>query len=135
MSTYIQKQIVFRVSDRQNIDSNIFKRGDRLTKFEAIADLNECEAKKYAVPIPTVDKDLIEGTTITLGKILYIETDQEITVKLNAVGDTGFKVTPIVDGDDERPGQLYLETEFTHVYVSVAGASGEANIIMCVLGA
>ncbi len=137
MTTYITRQIQLAVSEQQNGQGQIFSRGNNIqTRFEAVAGLEEAEMKKYVIPIPTVDKDLLEGSTIASARILMIETDTEITVKLDAVGDTGFIVKPVVEDDSAtKKGTLYLEGEFTHVYVSVAGASGSANVIMGVVGA
>ena len=128
--------MIIQVAETMTGENELFRRGDRVTKFNALAALAEGEAKKYSIPIPTTDKDLIEGTTIAAGKILYIETDTEITVKLNDTADTGFKVKPLDDDEaSNKPGVLYMETEFTHVYVTVAGTSGNANIFMGVVGA
>jgi len=136
MTTYVQRQAIIQVAEMRTGEKEIFRRGDRVTKFEELEALNECETKKYSVAIPETDKDLIEGTTITTGRILYIETDTEITVKLNNTTDTGFKVKPLVDSEgSNKPGTLYMESEFTHVYVTIAGASGNANIFMGVVGA
>lgn len=136
MTTYVTRQIRFLASEDQNGENQIIKRGDRETKFEAIDALAEGEFKKYVLALPITDKDLLEGSTIAEGKILYIETDTEMVIKLGTVGDTGFTVKPIVAADtEERRGVLYLESAFTHVYVTPVGSSGNANVIVGVVGA
>lgn len=136
MTTYITRQVRFLVSEKQNGENQVIKRGDRETKFEAIDTLAEGEFKKWVLVLPITDKDLLGGSTIATGKILYIETDTEMVVKLGTVGDTGFTVKPIVAADTEkRRGILYLESAFAHVYVTPVGSSGNANVVVGVVGA
>jgi len=136
MTTYVTRQIQLLVTENQNGTNQVINRGETPTKFEEVDELAEAEFKKYVIALPETDKDLLEGTTISLAKILYLETDTELTVKLETVGDTGFKVKPIVTEDaSEKRGTLYLEGEFTKVYVTPTGTSGNANVIMGVVGA
>ncbi|TRO54902.1 hypothetical protein E2P64_08150 [Candidatus Bathyarchaeota archaeon] len=136
MTTYITRQMQLLVTENQNGTGQVINRGERQTKFEEIDELAEAEFKKYVLALPVTDKDLLEGTTISLAKILYLETDTELTVKLETTGDTGFKVKPLVsDEASEKRGVLYLEGEFTKVYVTPVGTEGEANIILGVVGA
>ena len=136
MTTYVKRQIIVQVSESKNGENVVMKRGDRETKFDEVAALNEATFSKKVIPIPTVDKDLLEGEEIAVGKILYLETDTELTVKLAATSDTGFKVVPVVTADAAtKRGTLYLEGTFTHVYVSIAGTSGNANVLIGVVGA
>ena len=136
MSTYVTRQIQLTVAENQNGSNQIIKRGDTPTKFDAVAALEEVEFKKYVIALPETDKDLLAETTIGTAKILYIETDTELTVKLVTTGDTGFKVKPLVSDDAEtKKGTLYLEGEFSHVYVTPTGSSGNANVTMGVVGA
>jgi len=136
MTTYFTRQIRAQLTEDQSGQKVILRRGDAETKFNEQDALNEGGLVKHVIPIPTVDQDLMEGQNIAAGRVLYIETDTELVVKLADVGDTGITVKPLVD--DERttkPGILYLEGNFTHAYVSVAGVSGEANVIFGVIGA
>lgn len=136
MTTYVTRQIQLSVAENQNGTGQVINRGERPTKFDEEDSLAEAEFKKYVIALPETDKDLLEGTTITLAKILYLETDTEMTVKLGTTGDTGFKVKPLVSDDAaEKRGTLYLEGEFTHVYVTPTGITGNANVIMGVIGA
>jgi hypothetical protein len=136
MTTYVTRQVRLQVTEEQNGQGVLISRGGKDIKFEDVAELNEGGLTKFVLPIPTVDQDLMEGETITTGRILYIETDTEMTIKLDDVGDTGFIVKPLVAADaSTKRGTLYLEGTFTHVYASVAGASGNANVIMGIAGA
>lgn len=136
MTTYLTRQLRIAVAQDRSYQNLVFRRGDKEIKFNAVTVLEEAGLAKLVIPIPTVDKDLMEGQEITAGRLLYLETDTELTVKLGTVGDTGIVVKPLVTADaDEKPGVLYLEGNFTHVYVSIAGASGNANVIFGVVGA
>jgi hypothetical protein len=132
----VTRQVRIQVAERQQGENLIFRRGDRETKFSDVEGLNEASLSKIVVPIPTTDKDLMEGQEITTGRLMYLETDTEMVVKLATVGDTGFTVKPVVDASSATmPGIFYLEGEFTHVYITLAGASGNANIVFGVVGA
>ena len=134
MTTYVKRQVQIQVSESQNGANLIFKRGDSPIKFDADDNLAEAEYKKYVLTLPVTDKDLLDGTTITAGRILQIETDTELTVKLDDTGDTGIVVKPVSSDDSEtKRGVLYLEGNFTHVYITIAG-TGEANVLMGAVG-
>lgn len=136
MTVYMVRQLRIQASEEQSGQNLIFRRGDKEIKFNAEAVLNEAGLDKLSITIPTVDKDLMEGQEIATGRMLYIETDSEIRVKLDDTTDTGFLVKPISSDDaSTKPGSLYLEGEFTHVYVTTIGASGTAKIIFAVAGA
>lgn len=136
MTTYVRRQVIVSVAEKSNGEDLVFRRGDRETKFDAVAELDEAKFSKFVIPLPQTDYDLMAGENITTGKILYLETNTEMTVKLNNVGDTGIVVKPVVATEaDDKKGILYLEGEFTHVYITLAGSSGNADVIMGVVGA
>jgi len=136
MTTYVTRQVQLAVNENQNGTGQVIKRGQTPTKFDGVNELAEAEFKKYVIALPETDKDLLEGSTIALAKILYIETDTELVVKLETTGDTGITVKPLVsDDNEEKRGTLYLEGEFTKMYITPTGASGNANVIMGVVGA
>jgi len=136
MTTYYTRQIRAQLSEDRSGQHVLLRRGQDETKFNEVTDLNESGLSKVVIPIPTTDKDLLDGHEITNGKVLYLETDTEILVKLDDTADTGVSVKPLVSDDaSEKPGIMYLEGEFTHVYVSVAGTSGNATVIFGVIGA
>lgn len=136
MTIYMTRQVRLQAAQDASGQILVFRRGDRETKFNAVAALNEAGLSKLVIPIPTTDKDLMSNQEIAAGRVLYIETDTEILVKLALTGDTGITVKPISDADaEEKPGVLYLEGDFDHVYVTPAGASGNANIIFGIMGA
>lgn len=131
MTTYVKRQIDISVAEKQNMSDLIFSRGGTQVKFDADATLDEAEMLKYALSIPTTDRDLMDGSSISAARILILETDTELTVKLNAIGDTGITVKPI---NSSTRAILYLEGDFSHVYVTIAGASGTSNVVMGVVG-
>lgn len=136
MTTYYTRQIRTQLTEDRSGQKVLLRRGQDETKFNDVAALDEGGLSKVVVPIPTTDKDLMDSQEITTGSVLYIETDTELTVKLDDTTDTGITVKPLVAADaSEKPGVLYLEGEFTHVYITVAGASGNANVIFGVIGA
>ena len=136
MTTYFKRQVQAQLTEDQSGQRVLLRRGQSETAFNDIAALNEGGLLKFEIPIPTTDKDLMSGTEITTGKVLYLETDTELLVKLADVSDTGIVVKPLVDDEAiTKPGVLYLEGEFTKVYVTPAGTTGNANVIFGVIGA
>lgn len=137
MTVFLKRQIAIEVTQASSGRNPLFRRGDLPKKLSGLSSLEEGGLQKVAIPIPTVDLDLmIDG--IAEGKVLYIETDAEITVKLDTTLDTGVVVAPLDSNNADLslvPGTLYLETTFSHVYISVAGASGVANVVIGILGA
>jgi len=138
MSIYMKRRLYLEASQKKSGGDLIFKRGEKDIMFDALDELSECGLRKIALDIPTVDLDLMDGEQITTGRIVYIETDTDISVKFVTTGDTPIDVKPIVAASSdlaEKPGVFYLEGEFSHVYISVAGVSGTANLMVGILGA
>ena len=128
--TYIRRQLKLSVY-------RLISRGGRDARFENVDGLSEVSLANHVIAMPAIDVDLIQGTTISVAKILYIETDTEILVKLATVGDTGFVVKPL-DGNDVtsgKKGSLYLEGEFTGLFVTPAGSVGDATVLVALVGA
>jgi len=113
----------------------LINRGDSETKFDALDELAEVEFSKQAIALPASNVDLMQGSSMSLARILYIETDTELLVKLALTSDTGFKVKPVDSNDLTKRGTLYLEGSFTHVYVTPTGTTGEANVLVGIVGA
>jgi hypothetical protein len=133
---YVKRQIDLEASQSRNGQGVVLKRGGVQIRFDAVADLNEGGLQKVVVPLPVTDKDLMEGQEITTGRILYLETDTEMVVKLDDTEDTGVTIMPVVDDSaDSKPGTLYLEGSFSHVYVTPVGTTGSATVIVGILGA
>lgn len=133
--TYVRRQIKLVVSEDANSRKILINRGDSETRFDSLDVLAEVELAKKTISLPASNVDLMQGTTIQLARILYIETDTELLIKLDSLSDTGFKVKPIDTGDSDGRGILYLEGSFTHAYVTPVGSTGEATVLVGVVGA
>ena len=132
--TYMIRQVQLRISEQANGEDLLFQRGDRPAKFDGVDDLAEVRAEKSVLTLPVVNQDLMVGSSIAVGRILYLETNSELEVRLDDVGDTGVVVKPVVaaEGSTKR-GTLYLEGEFSHVYVSIGG-TGSAIVWVGIVG-
>jgi hypothetical protein len=122
----VSRQII--VSAVDSLKETVFSRGIKQVKFES---LGEGGLRKFKISQPFTNQDLMAGSSVTSGVILYIESDAEIVVKLDNTGDTGFTIKPI---SSTEPGILYLEGTFTHVYATGVGAV-DANIVVGIVGA
>lgn len=135
MTTYIQRQVQLQVAEDQSGRNQLIKRGyDAVTRFDAIAALKEAELKRYDLQAPLTDHDLLASTSISAGKILYIEANGPITIKLGTTGDTGIAITPLDSSDTTKRAVFYYEGTFTHVYVTIGGTS-LVEVLMGVVGA
>lgn len=133
--TYVTRQIQLQVAESQNGENLIIRRGDRPIKFDADDNLAEAKFEKFVLTLPVTNKDLMEGASIAAARILILETDTELTLKLADVGDTGITVKPVSTTDaSTKKGTLYLEGNFTKAYVTIAG-TGEATVLIGVVGA
>ena len=86
------------------------------------ADMKEFLYDDVAVPTATVDL-LIPLGKVTTGKILYIESDQVIKIKLNSNSNTELAVSKFI----------LLHSDFTSLYVSNVSGAG-ATLRLLILG-
>ena len=122
MSTYVNRLVQLRVSEFSNGEGILINRGDRPVRFKEESFLSEVRMDRHVLTAPITDQDVMSGSGIAAGRILILETDTAITVKLESSTDTGIVVKPLVaDTGVTRPGVFYLEGEFTKVLISIAG--------------
>ena len=92
-------------------------------------DLAVGKADTRVIAASAVD-DALELGGVTTAALLYIETDQEITIKING-GSESFKLTPTTGSN----AKLFWEGEFTALSVSNASLTEEAIVTYLVAGA
>jgi len=105
-----------------------FERSDKTTIQTIRTDLEVGKSDTRVIPVSTTDADLELGGVET-AKLLYIETDQELTIKINGGTET-FKLTPT----SGAKAKLFWEGEFTELKVSNASTTVEAIVTYLVAG-
>lgn len=134
MSLYIRRQFNILVAEAQNMNNPLVSRGSSEERIDAIATQDECTSAKLVIAGEASDQELPLGPGVTTGKFFFIETDQDITIKFNDIGNTAYSVKVPAVTTTTVKGRLAGDFEFTAVYVSVPGTT-DANIIYGVIGA
>ena len=122
--TYQAKLKVSLESDEKNI---LFERSDETTNKVVRTDLKAESSGRLVLPATTADYPLPMGKVAT-GKILYIETDAEISIKLDG-GSTATKIKPV---SATYKAKLLLESEFT--VAPTLSCTPAANVNFCIVG-
>jgi hypothetical protein len=132
MSLYLRRQIMLKGSDSSGMGNPIIQRGDRFTQISAIAELAEAVGGSLVVPAPQTDMVLPFPPGATTGRMFYIESDLEITLKFNGVeADRGLVIKP---PSSTISAVVLLDIEFTSVYLTLGGTTS-ANIYYAIIGA
>ncbi len=119
------------ISILASLDTDEKKKGFERTAATVIQTINAQEVGKSdtrVIAALAVD-DALELGGVTTAKVLYLETDQEITIKING-GSESFKLTPTTGYN----AKLFWEGEFTALAVSNASTTTEAIVSYMVAG-
>lgn len=133
MSLYIRRRLKVVASTNQNLSAPLISRGEGLAdeRIEAETALAEGTGSQIVVAAGAVDESLPMGSGVVTGRMLLLESDQDIGVKLSGTGNTAITLKVPVSG---VPARFVADVEFTSVHVSVPGTSN-ANVFYGVIGA
>jgi len=106
-----------------------FERSEKTSIQTIRTDLEVGKSDTRIIPKDTDDAVMDLGGVDTAA-LLYIETDQEITIKLNG-GTEVFKITPTTGAK----AKLFWEGQFTSIKVSNASTTEDAIVTYMVAGA
>lgn len=112
-------------TDEKEID---FKRIDEVLNTVTRTDL-EVGLSQSRIILKSASDEAISFGDISTGKFLYIESDLELTMKLNG-GSEVFKLTPT----SGSKAKLLWEGEFTGITLSNASSDTDANITYLIAG-
>jgi hypothetical protein len=128
-STYrVKHQIKVLASVDENERLIGLNRQEDVTTTVVRDDLTQAHNETRAVAPNVTDQALAFGAVAT-AKILYMETDQELTMKING-GSEVFKLTPTTGAK----AKLFWEGEFTAITVSNASTTEIATLTYHVSG-
>ncbi|MCU0912949.1 MAG: hypothetical protein MUC88_00125 [Planctomycetes bacterium] len=105
-----------------------FERAEKTTIQTIRTDLEVGKSDTRVIPKSTTDADLDLGGVGT-ANLLYMETDQELTLKLNG-GTEQFKLTPT----SGAKAKLFWEGEITEIKASNASTTEDAIVTYLVAG-
>jgi hypothetical protein len=130
MSTYRVKHSIAILASLDTDEKLIgFERSEKTTIQTIRADTAVGKSDTRVIPKNTVDATLELGG-VTTAAVLYLETDQEVTLKFNA-GSQVFKLTPT----SGAKAKLFWEGEFTSLKVSNSSTTVDAILTYLVAGA
>lgn len=105
-----------------------FQRTERTVSEVVRTDLTEAKAETRSVAASAVDEDLELGS-VNPAKVLYIETDQALTIKLNG-GTESFNLDPTTGAK----AKLFWEGSFNQVQVTNPSSTDAACVTYFVAG-
>lgn len=109
----------------------IIDRGASQDRIDAQTSLAESLSARIVVANSTTDLQLTMGAGLTTGRMFYIESDQNITIKFN--GTDAARALNLKVPSTSVVGILYMEIDFTSVYIS-NGSGTSANVYYAVVG-
>lgn len=131
MSLYITRQLRLLVSESQQGTNPIVSRGGDEEKVSAQAALAEATSSLIVVAAAATDLQLPLGFGIVTGRLFYLETDQDITVKFG--GTTVDRALLVKVPQSGKIARMFLDISFTSVYVTNGGTVA-ANVVYAVIG-
>jgi hypothetical protein len=105
-----------------------FERQDEVKSTTLRQDFTKGLSQTRSIPASTTDEVLSLGD-VTTAKFLYMETDQELTIKLNGNSDA-YKLTPT----SGAKAKLLWEGEFTEIKVTNASSDTDAVLTYHIAG-
>ncbi len=131
MSLYIKKQLQLRIAQDADWKQLAFVRGSEQSEVNAEVGLAESQGGQLLIPDGTTDLEIPLGPQITTGRLLYLSTDVQVSIKLNGAGNPALDLQPPAT---DVPGEFYYDGEFTSLHLS-NGSGSDASIFFIVVGA
>lgn len=129
MSTYYVRHKLFILTSLDSDEKQIgFERSSDTVIQTTRQDCTEGKAETRTVAASATDESLAFGGIAT-AKVLYIETDQELTLKFNG-GAESIALKP-TSGSNAK---FFCEGEFTGVTVTNPSASNDATVTFMIAG-
>jgi len=132
MSLYTSRQFRLKSSVLQSLDNPVIDRGASEQKISGVAELAEATGSQIVVAAAATDEQLPMGSGIVTGRAFYMEADQDVTIKFG--GTEADRALSVKVPSTTYPAILYLDIEFTSVYITNAGTD-DANVFYAVIGA
>lgn len=96
---------------------------------EQVDAYNHGNSRKYTVPANQTDYELDLTDIATVGALLYVKTDQAVSVKLNSTGNSGIPINLI---EENSPGYFLLTADVTKLYVTTGGT--DTTMVLSLMG-
>ena len=132
MTLYVRRQFKFDVSKIQSMTDPLVSRGAKEEKISGQTALAEGIGSEVVIPAPSVDLQLPLGSGVTTARALYLESNQDITIKVGGTEADRALALKLPD-DAGAKAIVYLDAEFTSLYVTLGGTT-DAEVFYSVLG-
>lgn len=131
MPLYLQRQIRVIVSAVQNMVNPLLDRGQAgIERISDVAELAEASGNRVLVPASSSDYQLALPASIGLARLVYVESDQDITVKLGGI--EADRAIAMKTPDTDSPAILYVDAEVDSIYVTTGTL--DTNVYYGVVG-
>jgi len=131
VSLYITRQLKLLVSESQQGINPIVSRGNDEEKITTQTALAEASGNKIVVASEASDLQLPMGSGITAGRLFYLESDQDLVLKLG--GSDALRALAVTVPQTGKIARVFLDVEFNSIYVSNEG-DDDANVVYAVIG-
>jgi len=131
MALYLQRQFRLIVSAVQNMVNPLVERGGSgLELINSVDELAEASGNSVLVPASQTDYQLAMPASISTGRLLYLETDQDLVIKLG--GTEADRAISLKVPSTTIKAVLYLDAEVTSIYVTTGVTA--TNVYYAVVG-
>ncbi len=127
---YLQRRVQLRASDDQGFNNKLLDVGGGLERISDLDDFSEVFSGSIKLTGPVSDTEIPLSPGLSSGRILYIKSNKEISIKLDATADSPITIKPSQTGVDAT---FYLEGDFSAIYFSYTG-SDELSLFYAVVG-
>ena len=131
MTLYVKRQLKVSVADNRSYDNPLVSVGASEESYSDESHSTKVTDSLIVVAAAATDLALPMGVGLSTGRGLYIESDQDITIKLG--GTEAARAISLKVPATSKKARAYLDAEFTSLYASNAGAT-DANVYYAVIG-
>lgn len=131
MSLYINRQFRVTISEAKGLTDPVLSRGATEERINADTNLAEAAGGPLVIAAPQTDLEITFPPGLATGRMFYIESDQDLTIKFNNSANTGYTLK--VPTTSIR-GKWYMDIDFTSVYITLGGTT-DANVFYYIVGA
>lgn len=133
MSLYIHRQLQLKAGQTSTIQNPIIDRGNSgIDRISAQTHLAEATTGRIVLAAGATDTQITLGQGIATGRLFYLETDQDLTIKFG--GTEADRALSIKVPLESVVATLYMDIEYASVYLTNGGTS-DANIYYAIVGA
>jgi hypothetical protein len=131
MALYISRQLKILVSENAGLTDPVLSRGASEDRIRAETDFAEAAGGPLVISAPQTDLEIPFPPGLTTGRMFYIESDQDLAIKFDGIGNTGYQLKVPTTS---LKAKWYMDLEYTSVHITLGGTT-DANVFYYIVGA